>query len=318
MKENTALTAKNSKSGSTQNKITLGITTYRGTKRLDSCLRSIQKSVFELGYSNFEVIVVDDGSQDTEIEKVVNKRLKKKKIRFEYVEYERQEGNVSRYNSIVENSSGDIIFLIDNDVIIPDRWFWSALYFLTENKCGVASYLSEKISQAKGQKLLMKRRIPAIGGGRVPERATELAGYCYGFTQENYQLVGGFDHKNFKYFCGDSDFCCRLAEEGLMSYRILYPVVYHIEHFTYDKYPELDAWNRAKEDIANFKKKWGCNAEEMEKQFLFKIQPQKIKWYANYRHHEDFDVEHGPRTPEEAELELKSIRRYMQRKEAKS
>lgn len=256
---------------------------------MEKCLWSVKKSVKDVGYSNFEVVIIDDGTplDDAElIKEVVFKVLGVTCIRFE-----KQLGNVARYNTIIENSKGNIVFLVDNDVILPDRWFWSALYFLENNKCGVASYLSQKVNDQQVAELMSKPKIPAVGSGRTPERATELAGYCFGFLRENWELVGGFDERNFKYFIGDSDFCCKLAEQGLMSYRILYPMVYHREHATYDAHPELQAWQRVNEDLANFQKKWGATPKEMEAKFLSAIKPQRIRWYANYSHYEEWDDE---------------------------
>lgn len=271
--------------------VTLGITTYGGATLLGTCLRSIYQSVFREGYSNFDVVIIDDGSPTRldDVNWAWNSRWFSK-IRL--VREEENLGNVARYNTIVEQSKGDIIFLLDSDVLLPNRWFVSALHFLTANeKVGVASYLSEKVASTQVNELLDKPKIPAIGSGRVPERATELAAYCFGFRRESYALVGGFDSENFKYFIGDSDFCCRLAEKGLMSYRILYPMVYHREHATYDAYPELKAWSRVNEDLANFKKKWNASPKEMERKFLAEVKPQMISWYANYAVHYDWDVQ---------------------------
>lgn len=269
------------------NAVTLGITAYGGADILDTCLESIQKSVFQEGYSNVDVLVVDDGTPDPEQLKRIAKKHK-----VGYFRGRRNQGNVARYNTIVERSKGDIVFLIDSDVIIPDRWFCSAFCFLTINKnVGAVSYLSKKVSDVEVNKLLSRQRILADGSGRVPERATELAGYCFGFTRKNYELVGGFDSKNFKYFIGDSDFCCRLAEKGLMSYRLLYPIVYHYEHATYDAHPELKAWERVRQDQANFLKKWGCSPRAIEQGFLKIIHPQQVTWYAHYAVHHDWDSE---------------------------
>lgn len=268
--------------------VTLGITTYGGTHLLETCLSSVQKSVFDCGYSNVDVVVVDDGSPKLEARKL---RRISRKYGAKHFRGRRNLGNVARDNTIVEKSDGNIIVLLDNDVVIPDQWFRSILHFLSNNKCGVASYLSKKVTEEQVHELLHKRRITAIGGGRVPERATELASYAYGFTRESYELVGGFDSENFKYFTGDSDFCCRLAQHGLMSYRLLYPIVYHREHSTFDTYLELQARERMKQDINNFVKKWGATSKEVEEKFLGEIKPQKITWCANYSVYYDWDVE---------------------------
>lgn len=272
--------------------VTLGITTYGGAHLLKNCLESIKKSVFDAGYSNFEVIVVNDGTPATKCKLSVDELIPSAIADVtRWIQCNENKGNVARYNLIAKQSNGDIIYLIDNDVIIPDRWFWAAYSFFVNNeKVGVASFLSKKVSLEEATELLKMRRIPADGSGWVPERATELAGYCYGFTRENWESVDGFDEDNFKFFVGDSDFCCRLAKKGLMSYRMLYPQVYHIEHATYDAYKELDAWKRANQDLTNFKKKWRCTPKIMETKLLREVKPQIISWYANYSHHQNWDV----------------------------
>lgn len=268
--------------------VTLGITTYGNARLLEDCLWSIKKSIVEAGYSNHEVVVVDDGTPIDCASGAIEVICDDYSAR--YVRCAEQKGNVARYNTVVEESKGDIICLLDNDVIIPDRWFTSLFHFLTANETiGVASYLSQKVTGEEVGKLFSQKHILAVGSGRCPERATELAGYAYAFTRENYELVGGFD-ENYKYFIGDSDFCCKLAEQGLMSYRLLYPIVYHREHATYDAYPELTAWSRVNEDLAVFKRKWGCTPKEAENKFLAQIKPQMISWYANYAVHYDLDV----------------------------
>ena len=273
--------------------ITLGITTYGGADLLKNCLASIKKSVFDAKYQNVEVLVVDDGSPKDEKEELNNviADCGVPDGKLGYLSETKNLGNVARYNTLVKESSTDFIYFLDNDVIVPDRWFWSAYSFLANNKnVGVASFLAHKITRAEAEILLGKRRILADGSGGTPERATELAGYCYGFTKDNWTLIKGFDDVNFKFFLGDSDFCCRLAENGLMSYRLLYPVVFHLEHATYNRFDELDAWERANKDQINFMKKWGYTAKQKETYYLKKIRPQIINYYAHYSHHRNWDV----------------------------
>lgn len=269
--------------------VTLGIPTYCCVKFVANCLSSIQKSIFDAKYKDYiDVLVVDDGSPEIE-----GRLIKDLCLRFNvrYLRNEQNQGFTDVANKIVKESEGDIVVLINNDVVIPDRWFWSIYYFLTANDCGVASYLSQKVTLEEADALLEKTRIPAVGSGRVPERATELAGYAYGFTRENYNRVKGFDEK-FKMFISDSDFCVKMAKIGLTSYRILYPIIYHLEHATFEEFPDLFPHKTlASRDIAMFKKKWGCSPKEMEAQMLKELEPNKVRWYSNYSYHEAWDVE---------------------------
>lgn len=96
------------------------------------------KSVMAQGYSNWELIVVDDGSTD-ETEQLVKQYAKKEK-RIKYLYQENAERSVARNNGI-KNAKGNFICFLDSDDyyhtthlenfvdLITNKGFEDALYF---------------------------------------------------------------------------------------------------------------------------------------------------------------------------------------------
>ena len=267
--------------------ISIGICSYHGEKLVARCVKSIFKSSYVGGF-NIELIVVADGGLTRDLNLPITSTKACSKVKVDTLDEQR--GNVHCYNRIIDNASNDTVILLDNDVIVPDRWLWSMIYFLKSNKCGVASFKSTRVTNDEMNKLMEKEVIENVGSTRVPDRATELAGQCFGFKKS---VIGNtrFDDSNFKYFLGDSDFCCQLAQKGLPSYRILFPEVYHIEHYTYDRFPELKADRQATTDVANFQEKWGSPAYVIEEKLLAKIPAQQITWLTTYGFKYSIDAE---------------------------
>jgi glycosyltransferase involved in cell wall biosynthesis len=91
-------------------KISIVIPNYNGAKTIDKCL----EAAFSTDYQNFEVIVVDDCSDDNSVD--IIKQFPCKLIRLE-----QQSGASKARNTGGRNSSGDIIFFTDADCLIqPD------------------------------------------------------------------------------------------------------------------------------------------------------------------------------------------------------
>lgn len=96
--------------------VTLGICTYNRSKSLHQyCLASLEM----LTYPNYEVIVIDDFSSDNTQD--ILHEYKKKFQRFRYFRNQKNRGLCYSRNLILEESKGDIIVFIDDDVsIFPD------------------------------------------------------------------------------------------------------------------------------------------------------------------------------------------------------
>ncbi|NRA38417.1 MAG: glycosyltransferase family 2 protein, partial [Planctomycetes bacterium] len=89
--------------------VSVVVAVYNGENFLDQAL----ESVFNQGYSNYEVLIVDDGSTD-KTAKVAEPYLKQSNI--DYI-YQDNSGHAGALNTGVSNTSGDFIAFIDHDDI---------------------------------------------------------------------------------------------------------------------------------------------------------------------------------------------------------
>ncbi len=90
------------------------VVNWNGGEKLLACLESL----FSQRFRDFEVILVDNGSQDGSIEKV--KKLYKDKVAI--IENEANLGFAKGCNQGIRASSGPWVGLINNDVVADPRW----------------------------------------------------------------------------------------------------------------------------------------------------------------------------------------------------
>lgn len=81
---------------------------------------------------DYEVIIVDDGSSDTTREMI--KKIAQENIRVKYIFHEKNLGGGAARNTAVKNSSGDLIFCLDSDDILPNEMLPKMIKFLEEKK----------------------------------------------------------------------------------------------------------------------------------------------------------------------------------------
>lgn len=96
-------------------KFSIIVPIYNSSSFLTGCLNSIciQK------YTNFEVILVDDGSTDNSCD--ICKKYVNKDRRFRYL-YKTNGGVSAARNAGIKNATGEYILFVDSDDIVADDW----------------------------------------------------------------------------------------------------------------------------------------------------------------------------------------------------
>lgn len=95
--------------------ITIFTPTYNRKKEL----KNLYNSLLKQDYSNFEWLIVDDGSSDNTKE-YIKELQKDKKIKIKYI-YKENGGKQSAYNKGLEEANGDIFLCIDSDDILKSN-----------------------------------------------------------------------------------------------------------------------------------------------------------------------------------------------------
>ena len=108
--------------------ISVIIPTYNRRLILEKCLRALENQVIIFPIEGYEIVVVDDGSDDgTPI------WIKERKDEFPHVLFLEQEhgGPAAARNKGVIASSGDLIVFIDSDLVVTDTFLKSHFYSLS-------------------------------------------------------------------------------------------------------------------------------------------------------------------------------------------
>ena len=180
--------------------ISIIVPCYNQSQYLDEALQS----VLEQTYSNWECIIVNDGSaDDTEI--VANNWVEKDK-RFRYL-FQNNSGLSSSRNLGIENASGEFILPLDADDKISNQYLKLALIAFQEDN-------SLKVVYAKAEKF-------GLENGLWELRPFSKRNLCYFnmifcsafFRKKEWDLVGGYDEKMI-YGWEDWEFWMAILKSG--------------------------------------------------------------------------------------------------------
>ena len=160
-------------------KVSVIIPAYNATKTIDLCLESILKQDF----SDYEVIVVDDGSTDDTREKV-----KKYPVRLISIPYE---GTSVARNTGFRASKGDILIFVDSDCVAKKDLIVKLIEPLKNPKIGVVQAWWEVANQGRLVPALTYKTYEYFT--RNLEYPDFLWSYCFAIRRELVQKVGMFD-----------------------------------------------------------------------------------------------------------------------------
>ncbi len=121
--------------------LSIGIPAYNEEANIKSLLESLLQQQTE-GYSLKEIIVISDGSTDQTIQKV--KELQDKRITV--ISFSQKKGKSYRLNQLFQLFQGDVLFLLDADVLITDTQLFSTIIKKTNfKKDGIVSVNAEPL-----------------------------------------------------------------------------------------------------------------------------------------------------------------------------
>lgn len=182
--------------------ISVVVCTYNGSKTINDTLVGLAK----LEYPNYEVLVVNDGSNDNtaEIASQFNVQLISTENR----------GLSSARNTGLYASKGEIIAYIDDDAYPDPKWLtYLASSYLSTNHSGIGGpNLPPKQAE------LISQCVANSPGGPChvlldDEVAEHIPGCNMSFKKSVLMEIGGFDHV-FKAAGDDVDICWRIQEKG--------------------------------------------------------------------------------------------------------
>lgn len=198
--------------------ISIIVTTYNRFTYLLKLINSILKQTF----TNFELIIWDDGSNDPNYFKNLHKYVKDNRIK---IISEEHQGRVKSLSEAFKLAQGIYLTWVDDDDLLYPTALADSYYFLRENELDLC-YSNYEVINFKGDVLSIGSR------SKIPYSYKKLLTdfmifHFRFFTREIYDKIGGID-TNFKY-AQDYDFCLKVSEIGKIAYldKILYQYRVH-------------------------------------------------------------------------------------------
>lgn len=236
---------------------------------LRKCIDSIVK---KSSYRHFEIILIDNNSDDKKFFNLVNQYRKQTQFKFKYVRDEGEFNFARLMNLGRKNSEGEYLVLLNNDteVISPD-WMEGFIEQVQRPEVGVAGckllYEDETIQHAGvvvglgGVAAHAFTRDDRDGPGyfnyiNLLNNYSAVTAACIMVRTKVYDQVKGFSEE-FVVEYNDVDFCLKVVEAG---YRNLY--VPHVELFHYESisrghpHATSESYRRHVKEVNKFRKKW--------------------------------------------------------------
>ena len=199
------------------------IPVYNRPEELEDLLVSLDNQNFK----NFEVIIVEDGSEITSREKV---NLFLDKLEIQYLFKENTGPGLSR-NYGAKYAKGDYLVFFDSDCIIPENYFNHVNNFLQENlNTGafggpdMAHQNFTPVQKAISYSMTSFLTTGGIRGGKERLDKFHPRSFNMGISSEVFTKTGGFADMRFG---EDVDFSLRIIKEGFETRLIPNAGVYH-------------------------------------------------------------------------------------------
>ena len=222
-------------------------------------------------YPKFEIVLVDNGSDDPQALACFDRLAKAGKIRL--LRYDKPFNYSAINNFGVSQAAGEVICLLNNDIeVISPQWLSEMVSIALQPKTGAVGakllYPNETVQHAgvicgtggwagHAHKAFPSMSHGYFGRATLINEYSAVTGACLVVTKAKFDAVGGLDAEQLKVACNDVDFCLKLRANGLHNIFMPYAVLYHHESATrgYEDNPEKVA--RFKGEVAIMHARWG-------------------------------------------------------------
>lgn len=222
--------------------VSVVIPNWNGKKFLEVCLPSLKIQTFK----NFEVIIVDNGSDDGSLEYMLNKFPD-----YKVISLPKNIGFSPAVNLGIENAKGTYIFMLNNDTKVDKKCIEELVNVLEKKKdvgmvaAKMLNFYKPKLIDSAGDYIDVVGHANNIGLGEKDSDEYNKEEYVFLVTgggslirKELFDKVGLFDDDYFAYF-EDVDLGLRAQMQGFKGYYQPKAVIHHIHMATSRRNPEF-------------------------------------------------------------------------------
>jgi O-antigen biosynthesis protein len=248
--------------------VSLIIPTRNGFRILKSCIDSI---LSKSEYRNFEILIVDNGSDDPETLAYLKQLEHDKTARV--LPYPHPFNYSAINNFAVKQAKGSFIGFINNDIeVISPDWLNEMLGLAMRPGIGCVGaklyYPNNTIQHAgviiglggvagHSHKYFDRSAKGYFGRLKVTQNVTAVTAACLVVKKSVFEEVGGFDEDNLKVAFNDVDFCLKVIEAGYLNVWTPFAELYHHESITRGSEDDPVKQARFKGEVQFMKAKWG-------------------------------------------------------------
>ncbi len=206
------------------------------TKNRPELIEPCVTSLFEVTeYQNFEVIIVDNGSDNEDVFYYYQQWQQRYSRRIRVLSYDHPFNFSAMNNYGAKEARGDYLLLLNNDIeVISDSWMRRMLEHAQRKDVGAVGarllYPNGKLQHAGVVVGLADsaahpgagvdfREVGPMARYQVDQNFSAVTAACLMTRREVYLSVGGLDESDFKVLFNDVDYCLRLGDKG---YRIVW------------------------------------------------------------------------------------------------
>lgn len=248
-------------------KVSIIIPTKDMVDLLRLCIQSIEEKT---SYSNYEIVVVDNGSTKAETHNYFSEISLKHNVRV--IEYSHPFNFSALNNFAVSKCDAEIIALVNNDIeVISSEWLYEMVSFACMEDVGCVGaklYYGNETIQHGGV-------IIGVGGVAghshkhyeehdhgymfrlvLPQNLSGVTAACMVVRKSVYIEVGGFE-EDLQVAFNDVDFCLKVRDAGYKNVWTPFAKLYHHESLSrgYEDTPEKKS--RFSSEVIFMKNKWG-------------------------------------------------------------
>lgn len=216
-------------------KVSIVIPNYNGREFLEKNLPNVISASSNLKNKIFEIIIVDDYSTDGSINYLNNNY--KDSIRL--IKHTKNRGFATTVNTGVRSTNGDLICLLNNDVLPSVDFLELVLDSFKDEKVFAVSLHEKKYGPARGYFENGFIQIGSKKESKTVEDSFYVSGGSGVFRKSIWQELGGMDEKLLSpFYWEDIDLCFRAAKRGYLNLWSPFGKVIHNHESTISKLPK--------------------------------------------------------------------------------
>lgn len=220
-------------------KISIIIASKDHVEDLDKCIKSIlNKST----YQNYEIIVVENNSEEEETFAYYKTLIQDTRIKVVYWKYEFNYSKINNFGATF--ASGDYLLLLNNDIeVITPNWLEEMLMLAQRKEVGAVGaklFYSDHTIQHAGviigiggvaghsHRFYPGESVGYVGRLIVSQNLSAVTAACLMVKKKIFEEVDGLTEK-YRVAFNDIDFCLKIREKGYLNVMTPFAQLYHYE-----------------------------------------------------------------------------------------